>query len=58
MRAASEDATWQAFRQTALEGKPAAEVAETLGMSVGAVYVAKSRVLARLKAQVRLIEDA
>ena len=57
VRAASEDATWQAFRQTALEGKPATEVAKTLGMSVGAVYVAKSRVLARLKAQVRLIED-
>lgn len=57
VRAASEEATWQAFEQTALEGKPAAEVATALGMSVGAVYVAKSRTLARLKAQVRLIEE-
>jgi RNA polymerase sigma-70 factor (ECF subfamily) len=40
--------TWQAFWQTAVEGRPAAEVAADLGLSVGAVYVAKSRVLARL----------
>jgi RNA polymerase sigma-70 factor (ECF subfamily) len=58
VRAESEESTWQAFEQTALEGKPACEVAAALGMSVGAVYVAKSRVLARLKAQVRLIDDA
>lgn len=57
VRAESEETTWQAFRLTALEGKPAAEVAAELGMSVGAVYVAKSRVLARLKAQVRLADD-
>lgn len=49
-------ATWQAFWQTAVDGKGAAEVAAALGMSVGAVYVAKSRVLARLAEQVQQLQ--
>jgi RNA polymerase sigma-70 factor (ECF subfamily) len=40
--------TWQAFWRTAVDGKSASVVAKDLGLSVGAVYVAKSRVLARL----------
>ena len=42
-------ATWQAYLLTAVEGRPAPEVAEQLNLSVGAVYVARSRVLARLR---------
>lgn len=50
-------ATWEAFWQTAVEGKAAAEVGAGLRMSPGAVYVAKSRVLSRLRDEVkRLIE--
>ena len=45
-------ATWQAFWQTAVEVKNVKEVAESLGMSVGAAYVAKSRVLARMRQEV------
>jgi RNA polymerase sigma-70 factor (ECF subfamily) len=41
--------TWQAFWQTAVEGRGGAEVATGLGMSVAAVYLAKSRVMAQLK---------
>src|SRR5262249_6753721 len=48
--------SWQAFWKTAVEGRPAAEVAAELGMSVGAVYVARSRVLARVAEQVRQLE--
>lgn len=48
-----ERATWQAFWQTAVEGKPGKVVAAQLGMSVAAVYLAKSRVMARLKETVR-----
>jgi len=50
-------ATWQAFRMTAVEGKSAREVGDALKMSPGAVYVAKSRVLARLREEVKRLED-
>src|SRR5262245_26614927 len=48
-----QDRTWQAFWQAAVEGRPPRDVAAALGLSVGAVYIAKSRVLARLKEQVQ-----
>ncbi|MCA9133678.1 MAG: sigma-70 family RNA polymerase sigma factor [Planctomycetales bacterium] len=53
-----EPQTWRAFQATAVEGLSAARVAEQLGMTTGAVYVAKSRVTARLKTTIeRLQED-
>jgi RNA polymerase sigma factor (sigma-70 family) len=45
--------TWMAFWRTAVEGKSGAAVARELGISVGAVYVARSRVLAKLTEQIR-----
>ena len=50
-------ATWQAFWQTAVEGRNAGEAGKTLGMSAGAVYVARSRVLARLKEEVQRLQE-
>ncbi|HEY7312148.1 MAG TPA: sigma-70 family RNA polymerase sigma factor [Gemmataceae bacterium] len=47
------DTTWTAFWRTAVEGASGAAVAEELGLSVGSVYVARSRVLARLTEQVQ-----
>jgi RNA polymerase sigma-70 factor (ECF subfamily) len=41
--------TWQAFCRTAIDGRSAPEVAAELSMSAGAVRVAKSRVLQRLR---------
>jgi RNA polymerase sigma-70 factor (ECF subfamily) len=46
------ETSWQAFLQTALQGRSAEEVAEQLGTSVGGVYTAKCRVLARLRTEV------
>ncbi|NQT17262.1 MAG: sigma-70 family RNA polymerase sigma factor [Planctomycetes bacterium] len=40
--------TWQAFWRAAVEGDAPADVAEDLGLSVWAVYKARSRVLRRL----------
>jgi RNA polymerase sigma-70 factor (ECF subfamily) len=51
IRGAFSETTWQAFWQTAVEGKSGKEVAQALGISVGAVYLAKSRVMVRLKEQ-------
>lgn len=50
-------ATWQAFWQTAVEGKGAREVGAGLGLTAGAVYVNKSRVLARLREEVQRLQD-
>ncbi len=51
------EATWQAFWQTTVEGKATKEVARLLGISEGAVYLARSRVTARLKKQVQALNE-
>jgi len=54
-----EEHTWQAFQGVWLEGRPAAEVATALGQKLDWVYVAKSRVLKRLREEVQaLAEDS
>ncbi|MFO0902398.1 MAG: sigma-70 family RNA polymerase sigma factor [Pirellulales bacterium] len=53
-----EPATWQAFALVWLDDLPAAEVAQRLAVPLEGVYVAKSRVLKRLREEVlRLGED-
>ena len=49
-------ATWQAFWETAVIGTSAADAAGKLQMEVGAVRVAKCRVLARLRAAISELE--
>jgi RNA polymerase sigma-70 factor (ECF subfamily) len=49
MQTEFEDKTWRACWEHTVSGKTAAEVAQELGMSEAAVYVAKSRVLRRLR---------
>jgi RNA polymerase sigma-70 factor (ECF subfamily) len=51
VRAEFENRTWEAFRRAVIEGQLPAHVAEDLGMSVQAVYKAKSRVLRRLRGE-------
>ena len=43
------ETTWQAFWETSVNSHAPADVADKLGISVGAIYIAKSRVLARIK---------
>jgi RNA polymerase sigma-70 factor (ECF subfamily) len=50
-------ATWQAFLETTALGASPAEAAKKLGMSVGAIRVAKCRVLARLKTVASELEN-
>ena len=56
--AASRAKTWEAYHLTACEGRVAAEVATDLGMRIGAVYQAKSRLMQMLQDEVRKLEDA
>src|SRR5215831_3560736 len=49
--------TWQAFCRVALEGKDEETVAAELGLSVNAVFIAKSRVLARLRREAEGLID-
>ena len=51
------EATWLAFWQTAVEGKSGKEVARELGLTVAAVYLAKGRVVARLRALIREVQE-
>jgi RNA polymerase sigma-70 factor (ECF subfamily) len=55
VRGSFEDSTWQAFWLLAVEGKSGKEAAQALGMTLAAVYMAKSRVLASLKAEIHQI---
>ncbi len=49
VRAEFEQRTWEAWWKTAVDGRPAADVAAEMGMSLAAVYKAKSRILLRLR---------
>jgi RNA polymerase sigma-70 factor (ECF subfamily) len=52
-----ETSTVQAFRRVALEGASSEQAAQELGLSVGAVYIAKSRVLHRLRQEAEGLID-
>ncbi|MEM6362904.1 MAG: sigma-70 family RNA polymerase sigma factor [Planctomycetota bacterium] len=51
------ETTWSAFQLTSVEGQKPTEVAQQLGLSVGAVYVAKNRVLQRIRERLAAIDE-
>ena len=52
-----EPVSLKAFRRLTLDGASGAEVAQELGLSVAAVYMAKSRVLARIREEAEGLID-
>jgi RNA polymerase sigma-70 factor (ECF subfamily) len=50
-------ATWQAFWEHVVNNRPAPEVAQQLGLTAGAVYAAKYRVLDRLRQELTGMMD-
>ena len=57
VRAEFEERTWTAFWQIVVDGRPPAEVAAAMGLSLPAVYKAKSRVLRRLRQELEGLES-
>jgi len=57
MQAEFEPTTWKACWETVVAGRPAADVAAELGVSVDVVYGAKSRVLRRLREELEGLWD-
>ena len=57
IRAEFRESTWRAFWRSYVDGQAIADVAKDLGMSVGNVYVSRSRIVARLKNRVNEIVD-
>lgn len=49
-------ASWQAFWRTAVDHEPVADVAASLSLSPGAVYIARSRIIARLRERLREVD--
>ena len=57
IRGEFQETTWRAFMLTAIEGKPAREAGARGAAHARAVYVAKSRVLARLRAEIQKLQE-
>lgn len=57
IRAEFRESTWKAFWRTCIDGRPVAEIAAELGMSPGNVYVARSRIIARLRDRVSELQE-
>ncbi len=47
------ETSWKAFWATLIEGRAVAEVAAELGVSLGSVYMSRSRLMARIRSKVR-----
>jgi len=50
-------ATWEVFLRTSIQGESVASVAEATGRSAGSIYVARHRVISRLKEEVSSISQ-
>jgi RNA polymerase sigma-70 factor (ECF subfamily) len=57
IQGAFQESTWQAFWRTYVDGVDCPEVGQELGMAVEAVYMARSRVLARLRKEICQAEE-
>jgi RNA polymerase sigma-70 factor (ECF subfamily) len=57
VRKSVNETTWQAFWRTSVESRPVTATARALGVSVGSIYVARSRVMAKLRDEVTRYDD-
>ncbi len=57
IQGAFERETWEIFERIWMQGEAAESVARSLNLKIGSVYVAKSRVLKSLRAEVLMLSD-
>lgn len=57
IRTEFEPGTWIAFWETAIEGVSAKEAAEKTGKTIGAVYIARTRVMQRIKQKIAELDQ-
>jgi len=57
VRNAVQENTWQAFVQTVVEGDSTENVATRMGMSIGNVHAARSRIMRRLQTVVKQLQE-
>ena len=57
VRARVTETTWEAFHRTSVLQLPVEDVAKQLGVSVGSVYISRSRVMKRLQNEVISFEE-
>ena len=57
IQGAFERETWEIFERIWMQGEAAESVAHSLNLKIGSVYVAKSRVLKSLRAEVLMLSD-
>ena len=51
------ETSWQAFRATVIEDRPVDIVASELGVTVGSIYMSRSRIMARIRKRVAEVEE-
>ena len=57
IRAEFSDEIWKLFQLTAIDGVPIGDVAQSSGRSVGSIYIARFRVITRLKEKIQEVSQ-
>ena len=58
IRSEFNEKTWTAFSRTAINGEKAADVASDLQMKPGSVYMAKNRILKKLRETIAMVDES
>lgn len=52
-----QETSWKAFWETLVAGRTVAEVARELGVTRGSIYMSRSRIMVRIRARIREVDD-